>query len=49
MVFQPPVKFGIFKNRRQKLIARLKEQYGVSSGVVMVAAGFEMGRHSFSE
>ena len=49
MVFQPPTKFGIFKNRRQKLIARIKEQYGVSSGVVMIAAGFEMGRHPFRQ
>ncbi len=49
MVFNPPTKFGIFKNRRQKLIARIKEYYGISSGVVLIAAGFESERYAFRQ
>ncbi len=49
MVFQSPTTFGLFKNRRQRLVERIKEQYGVSAGVVIIAAGFELERHTFRQ
>ncbi|NDD53371.1 M24 family metallopeptidase [bacterium] len=49
MFFQPPTRFGLFKNRRQRLIERIKEQYGVSRGIIFIAAGFEVGRHPFRQ
>ena len=49
MVFLPPTRFSLFKSRRQRLIEQIKEQYDGIRGVVVIAAGFELDRHTFRQ
>ena len=49
MVFNAPTRFTLFKQRRKKLIEKIKERHGAGHGVVVVSAGFETDRHIFRQ
>jgi Xaa-Pro aminopeptidase len=49
MYFQPPTRFSLFKGRRQRLIADIKQKYNIAKGVVIIAAGFETERSLFRQ
>jgi Xaa-Pro aminopeptidase len=49
MVFTAPSNFSLFKQRRTRLIAAVKEKYGVTKGVILLSAGFELDRCVFRQ